>query len=625
MTPEEIVSLAPAALAAPLIQRALALAEWTGLGRQMTASEVLRPDDAVAACAVLGISLDGRPRSAKDVPQLAQAWDVAVAAGLVKIGGKRASTAPAVPAMLHAARTGEPLSGDLARRAVDGWMQAALLPIGSLADPCPFCLASLCILAASAESPSATQFTELLSAEFLAADEGEQCPDCGQFHGGGFTGDSEVIDAVLGHARLAGGGLAALGATSVAAGPDGGTLALTDLGRLLTRTVIHPFLAAEGASAADVVTKADGLPPVARFVAASGWLGSREPTLAARELLAYAEQAGPGPRATAIGLAEALGDGAAPAWRDLAARPGFGAYGRRWLRSQGLDGPDDDRDGAWFLADEMERATAGVPEELVTLVLGQAITALGISQEERGEALATLRSAGHPFAGQLERVLEQAAAGMPATSLEALARALGPVGYFGEDAPAEEELPEGTEVTVKVTLKNVSKPPVWRRITVPVSLPLDAFHEVLQAAMGWENAHLHSFADDVADYGPGEADLEIEDEAEFTVADLGWSSGDRFTYTYDFGDDWVHDIRVEDVIMTGGKSRPPVLLAGKGACPPEDCGGPWGYQDLKAAVADPRHPGHHDAVQWVGRAFDPAAFSMDEATIRLRTVRATAR
>jgi hypothetical protein len=273
----------------------------------------------------------------------------------------------------------------------------------------------------------------------------------------------------------------------------------------------------------------------------------------------------------------------------------------------------------------MEHATAGVPAELVTLVLGQAITALGIGQEERAQAVATLRSAGHPFAGQMELVLEQAAAGLPATPLEALAQALGPFGYFDEDDAAEEELPEGTEVTVKVTLKNVSKPPVWRRVTVPASLPLDAFHEVLQAVMGWENVHLHSFADAAVGYGPVETDLDMEDEAEFTVAHLGWSPGDRFTYTYDFGDDWVHDIRVEDIIMTGGKARRPVLLAGKGACPPEDCGGPWGYQDLKAAVTDRSDPGHHDAVQRAGRAFDPAAFSRDEAAARLRKVRVAAR
>jgi hypothetical protein len=104
--------------------------------------------------------------------------------------------------------------------------------------------------------------------------------------------------------------------------------------------------------------------------------------------------------------------------------------------------------------------------------------------------------------------------------------------------------------------------------------------------------------------------------------------GDRIGYTYDFGDDWEHDIRLEKVLPAELQAGHPVCLAGKGACPPEDCGGAWGYTDLKATLADPSADEHEERLEWLGLAeasdFDPAAFSIDEVNARLARLRISA-
>jgi hypothetical protein len=136
----------------------------------------------------------------------------------------------------------------------------------------------------------------------------------------------------------------------------------------------------------------------------------------------------------------------------------------------------------------------------------------------------------------------------------------------------------------------VSKPPVWRRVLVHAGASLGDLHQVIVAAMGWDDSHLHMFSDDSTRYGTADADLDLKDEDEFALADVLVEPGDRLRYLYDFGDDWDHDIKLEKVLPPDADPRAtavPVCLARKGACPPEDCGGAWGYADLKATIADP--------------------------------------
>ena len=166
-------------------------------------------------------------------------------------------------------------------------------------------------------------------------------------------------------------------------------------------------------------------------------------------------------------------------------------------------------------------------------------------------------------------------------------------------------------VQLKVKLLAVTKPPVWRRLKVRADTRLDQLHEILQAALGWENYHMHVFSFAEEEFGIPDPELGFSDERRVTLGELIAGPGDRFRYTYDFGDDWEHEITVEDLLDADPETHYPILIAAKGACPPEDCGGTWGYADLKEILADPNHDEHQERLDWLGlnnaTEFDPAA------------------
>ena len=91
----------------------------------------------------------------------------------------------------------------------------------------------------------------------------------------------------------------------------------------------------------------------------------------------------------------------------------------------------------------------------------------------------------------------------------------------------------------------------------------------------------------------------------------------RFGYTYDFGDDWEHAITIEKTLPAAEGTTYPTCVAGKRACPPEDCGGPWGYQELLEIIADPAHPERAERLEWLGEDFDPEDFSLEAVNTRL--------
>jgi len=171
---------------------------------------------------------------------------------------------------------------------------------------------------------------------------------------------------------------------------------------------------------------------------------------------------------------------------------------------------------------------------------------------------------------------------------------------------------------LKVTLADV-EPPVWRRVLVPGGYSLDRLHRVIQHAMGWQDYHLHSFDIGGIQYGEPDPDgeLALRDELD-TRLDAVATKGTRFTYTYDFGDWWEHEIAVEDVVPADPDERYPLCIGGARACPPEDVGGAYGYADMLVALADPEHSEHDRMVAWLGRRFDPEAFSGEVATTLLR-------
>jgi len=166
-------------------------------------------------------------------------------------------------------------------------------------------------------------------------------------------------------------------------------------------------------------------------------------------------------------------------------------------------------------------------------------------------------------------------------------------------------------VQVKVKLLGVSKPPVWRRLQLHADTRLDHLHEMIVAAFGWQDYHMHVFTSGPEEFGLPDPELGHIDERRINLGQLIGGIGDRVRYTYDFGDDWEHEIVVEDLLDPDPDTHYPVLVAAKGACPPEDCGGPWGYADLKQILADPGHEQHQEMLDWLGldnsSAFDPNA------------------
>lgn len=171
---------------------------------------------------------------------------------------------------------------------------------------------------------------------------------------------------------------------------------------------------------------------------------------------------------------------------------------------------------------------------------------------------------------------------------------------------------------LRITLVDVV-PSVWRRVQVPGGYTLDRVHRVIQHAMGWHDQHLHAFDIGGVQYGHPDpiGELELRDELDFRL-DAVVGKGDTCHYTYDFGDWWEHEVTVEDVLGADPAERYPVCTGGAGACPPEDVGGPYGYQEMRAALADPAHPRYREIREWLGREYDPDAFDPALASTLLR-------
>lgn len=136
-------------------------------------------------------------------------------------------------------------------------------------------------------------------------------------------------------------------------------------------------------------------------------------------------------------------------------------------------------------------------------------------------------------------------------------------------------------VRLRVSLKAV-KPTAWRRIVVPGSITLADLHVVIQAVMGWDDHHLWSFHLYGVDYGP-----ETGRNPRVPLSQFRLRESERFSYVYDFGDWWEHDVRIEPVKPGDARGGIPRCVAGRGTCPPEDCGGPAGYANAVTEALDP--------------------------------------
>lgn len=171
---------------------------------------------------------------------------------------------------------------------------------------------------------------------------------------------------------------------------------------------------------------------------------------------------------------------------------------------------------------------------------------------------------------------------------------------------------------LKVTLKDI-RPLIWRRIQIADPITLAQLHLILQEVMGWANSHLYQFTIGGINYGipDDEWGLKIEDAKKVKLADMVAEEKSKFVYEYDFGDGWEHEILVEKVLPPEKGQRYPVCLAGKRACPPEDCGGAWGYANLLEIIRNPRHKEYKEMMEWLGEGFEPEAFDVDEVNMVL--------
>jgi len=173
-----------------------------------------------------------------------------------------------------------------------------------------------------------------------------------------------------------------------------------------------------------------------------------------------------------------------------------------------------------------------------------------------------------------------------------------------------------TVYQLKVTLKE-SKSPIWRQFQVPGNVTLHRLHLILQDVMGWTNSHLYRFDIGGIQYSvpdPVEDDfneLHFVDSRRTKLSKVVPREKARFTYEYDFGDSWEHQILVEKILPSEPAAQYPLCLAGKRACPPEDCGGIWGYDELLEIIRDPTHEEYQSMMEWLGGTFDPEEFDVD--------------
>jgi hypothetical protein len=176
----------------------------------------------------------------------------------------------------------------------------------------------------------------------------------------------------------------------------------------------------------------------------------------------------------------------------------------------------------------------------------------------------------------------------------------------------------------RITLLD-TRPPIWRRIQVKDGT-LDKLHEHIQTAMGWTNSHLHDFKIGGKDYGDpllleeNFVEFDYGDTTTTKVSDILPRTGKRFKfeYKYDFGDNWQHEVLFEGCLRAEQGKRHPVCLEGARACPPEDVGGTWGYEEFIEAITDPENEDRDGLLEWAGGAFDPEAFDAAKATRAMR-------
>jgi hypothetical protein len=179
-----------------------------------------------------------------------------------------------------------------------------------------------------------------------------------------------------------------------------------------------------------------------------------------------------------------------------------------------------------------------------------------------------------------------------------------------------------TVYQLKITLSDF-RPLVWRRVQV-ADCTLDELHYIIQACMGWDNSHLHAFVVDRKEYGEPDVGGFFYDSASLTLSEIASEGPKAFKYEYDFGDCWRHVVKIEKILPADPETKYPRCTAGKRACPPDDCGGVYGYKRLLDILQNPENPEDpedeecEEELQWLGKNFDPEAFDIDAVNRKLK-------
>jgi len=166
---------------------------------------------------------------------------------------------------------------------------------------------------------------------------------------------------------------------------------------------------------------------------------------------------------------------------------------------------------------------------------------------------------------------------------------------------------------LKITLMG-TKPPIWRRVLVSDSTPLNDLHDIFQIVMGWTDSHLHQFIVGQRRYGEPdpEWDDDMLDESIVRLKSILKKEKDSLIYEYDFGDGWAHRVVLEKKLDYDQSKILPFCVTGRRGCPPEDVGGIWGYERFLEVYNNKQHPEHLEMLEWAGEYFQPEQLDVDE-------------
>ena len=163
---------------------------------------------------------------------------------------------------------------------------------------------------------------------------------------------------------------------------------------------------------------------------------------------------------------------------------------------------------------------------------------------------------------------------------------------------------------VKITLQHIH-PPIWRRVLTN-DCSLDELHDIVQVCMGWEDEHMYAFVIEGEEFGNPDHSEPEYDSRFVRLSEVVNGGHTSFLYDYDFGDEWRHIIDIEKTLPVEEGVRYPRCVKGERACPPEDCGGPYGYPYFLDKIQDPEHDEHEEALEWVGDEFDPEECDLED-------------